>query len=114
MTADLLAAADRLGGRRESKGSRGAAGGFGADMVSVWVELLDGGIGFEFQEWQDEHTNRPEAWQRTTIRGPLAFRALLEMLGFEWVDEKLGNESDIPSQRDIKEMVNDLIVKNNI
>lgn len=113
-TADLLAAADRLGGNGTSEGTYGPPGGFGVDQCGVWVGLLDGGVGVEVQVGQDEHTNRPEGWQRTTIRGPLAFRCLVELLGFDWIDQKLMAEEVPPCHAKITNLVHDLLTKSRL
>lgn len=104
-TADLLAAGELLLGETSRSGSYGQPGGIGVDQGEVWTGFLDGGVGVEVQVGQDEETNRPEGWQRTTIRGPFAFRCLLELLGFEWIDEKLtGEECWLSHEEVIKEV----------
>ena len=110
-TADLLAAADLLTGKGESAGITGPPRGFGVDQRGIWVGLLDGGVGVEVHVDQDEETNRPDGWQRTTIRGPRAFRCLLELLGFDWINEKLTGEESSPTRGDIMEEVNRLLTR---
>jgi hypothetical protein len=111
LTADLLAAANLLGGSGEAGGTHGPAGGYGVDTGEVWVGLLDGGVGVGVHVGQDESTNEPEGWQRTTIRGPRAFRCLLELLGFDFISEKLTGEPVTPSHQEIINMVTDLLAK---
>jgi len=111
LTADLLAAADVLGGELESKFSSAGPGGIGADASEVWVGLLDGGVGVEVVLSEHEYTNRVHARQRTTIRGPRAYRALLELLGFRWTNRKLPGETLFLSHGEIVELVNHLLVK---
>lgn len=106
-TTDLLAAAELLMGDMTRSATSGLPGGIGVDTRQVWVECLDGGVGVEVQIGEDEYTNRPEGWQRTTIRGPLAFRCLLELLGFDWIDGKLTGEEGLPPSRaDVVELIN--------
>ena len=112
LTADLLAAADLLGGAGEAGGIHGPPGGFGIDQQGVWVGLLDGGVGVEVHIGQDEYTNAPEGWQRTTIRGALALRCLLQFLGFDWINGKLESEVAIPEQEEVKKLVEDLLTTN--
>lgn len=111
LTADLLAAAEALSGPVATNATYGPAGGHGVDTGEVWVSLLDGGVGVEVHVGQDDETGRPEGWQRTTIRGPKAYRCLLELLGFNFISEKLTGESLTPSHREIIDMVTDLLTK---
>lgn len=111
LTADLLAAAEALSGQVATNATYGPAGGYGVDTGEVWVGLLDGGVGVEVHVGQDDETGRPEGWQRTTIRGPKAYRCLLELLGFNFINEKLTGESLTPSHREIIDMVIDLLAK---
>ncbi|MDA7649421.1 hypothetical protein N8580_03705 [Akkermansiaceae bacterium] len=104
-TADLLAAGQLLKGKTSRSGSHGSPGGIGLDEQSVWISFFDGGVGVEVQIGEDELTNRPEGWQRTTIRGALAFRCLLTLLGFDWIEEKLTGEDTPPSRQKVKEIV---------
>ena len=105
-TADLLAAAELMRGDLVPSGTYGTPGGFGIDERDVWVGFLDGGIGVEVQVGQDEDTNRPFGWQRTTIRGALAFRCLLEVLGFTWVGQRLTGEDKLsPSHEEVIKIV---------
>ena len=111
LTADLLAAADTLGGELETKSSSAFPGGIGADSRNVWVTLLDGGVGVEVVLWELQTTNRVKARQRTTIRGPKAYRVLLELLGFDRISRKLHGESVIPPHDEIMRLTNALSVK---
>jgi hypothetical protein len=110
-TADLLAAAELLSGETKRSGTSGPPRGIGIDQGEVWVGLLDGGVGVEVQVGQDEETNRAEGWQRTTIRGPLAFRCLLEVLGFDWINRKLPGEEVRPSHKEISNLVDDILIR---
>jgi hypothetical protein len=111
LTADLLAAAEALSGQVATNATYGPAGGYGVDTGEVWVGLLDGGVGVEVHVGQDDETGRPEGWQRTTIRGPKAYRCLLELLGFDWIDEKLNGEEYAPTRGEILEEVNRLLTR---
>jgi hypothetical protein len=111
LTADLLAAAEVLFGQVATNATYGPAGGYGVDTGEVWVGLLDGGVGVEVHVGQDDETGRPEGWQRTTIRGPKAYRCLLELLGFDWIDEKLNGEEYAPTRGEILEEVNRLLTR---
>jgi hypothetical protein len=111
LTADVLAAAETLGGKLETTSSSSMPGGIGADVGTVWVALLDGGVGVEVVLCQHEYTNRMEAHQRTTIRGPRAYRAVLELLGFDWINRRLASESETPSHQEFIQLVNDLLPK---
>jgi hypothetical protein len=111
LTADLLAAAEALGGHLETKSSSSLPGGIGANSGMVWVALLDGGVGVEVELCEHEYTNRMQASQRTTIRGPRAYRALLELLGFDWINRKLTGESATPRHQEFIQLVNDLLRK---
>lgn len=106
VTTDLLAAADILSGETSRLGINGQPGGIGIDQNEVWVGFLDGGVGVEVQIGQDEYTNRPEGWQRTTIRGPRAFRCMLELLGFDWIVENLTGEATAPQRAEVISEVN--------
>jgi hypothetical protein len=109
LTADLLAAADALGAKLLTKSSSGFPGGIGADSGTVWAALLDGGVGVTVNLWEHQNTNRVHASQRTTIRGAGAYRALLELLGFDWISRKLAGESLRPSHEDYIQLVNNLV-----
>ena len=111
LTADVLAAAEALGGKLETASSSSMPGGIGADSGTVWVSILDGGVGVEVVLCEHEYTNRMEAHQRTTIRGPRAYRALLELLGFDWINRRLTGEPATPSHQEFIQLVNDLLAK---
>ena len=111
LTADLLAAADALGGKLEKASSSSSPGGIGVDAGTVWVAFLGGGVGVEVVLCEDEYTNRVKALQRTTIRGPRAYRALLELLGFDWINRRLTGEPATPSHQEFIQLVNDLLTK---
>ena len=107
LTADLLAAAELLGGTFKTHSSSSSPGGIGADSSDIWVSLLDGGIGVEVLAWEHETTNRVHASQATTIRGSKAYRALLELLGLKWINRKLPGEDVIPSHKEYIKLVDD-------
>lgn len=111
MTADLLAAADTLVGKLERTSSSSLPGGICADSRTLWVGFLDGGVGVDVSVWEHEYTNRVKARQRTTVRGPTAYRALLELLGFDWINRRLPGEKATPRHDEIKTLVNDLLAK---
>jgi hypothetical protein len=108
-TADLLAAADYLGGDIEYHEQGAGPGGIGAEWGSVWVPLLDGGIGVQTLATEDQYTNEMTGGQFTTIRGPRAFRALCEFLGFNWTQRKLAGEDKMPKRGEIVKLVADLL-----
>ena len=110
-TADLLAAAERLGGKLGVESSSSMPGGIGADSGDVWVSLLDGGVGVEVLIWQHQTTNHLHTRQCTTARGPRAYRALLELLGFDWINRKLPGEEVTPTHKEIIALVNDLLLE---
>jgi hypothetical protein len=88
LTGDLMAYADILGGLIEKKSSSSLSSGIGADSDKLWISFLDGGIGVHILISEHEYTNRVYAKQKTTIRGPMAFRTLCCFLGFEWSNLK--------------------------
>jgi hypothetical protein len=53
----------------------------------------------------------PSLQPNTTIRGPKTYRCLLELLGFNFINEELTGESLTPSHREIIDMVTDLLAK---
>ena len=111
MTADLIAAAEILGGRLGAHGESSFPGGIGAESSTIWVDVLDGGVGVKVVMWEHQYTNRVHARQRTTIRGSNAYRALLELLGFDWINRRLPGEVVTPSDDEIKNIVDDLLAK---
>ena len=110
LTADLLAAADFLRGAVQANGSSAGPGGIGLDRSKVWVAFLDGGIGVEVQLYEHQSTNRVSGTQRTTIRGAKAYRALLELLGFDWINRKLEGEVKKPDRAEILQLVEDALI----
>ena len=107
LTADLLAAADAMGGTPETD----SASTFRSHVErgKVWVSFLDGGVGVAVMLSEHETTNRVHASQRTTIRGPRAYRTLLELLGFDWIKRRLQCESATPCHEEIREQVAKLL-----
>ena len=107
LTADLLAAADVMGGKAETD----SASTFRSHVEwgKVWVSFLDGGVGVEVVLSEHETTNRVHASQHTTIRGPRAYRTLLEFLGFDWIKRRLQWENATPSHEEIREQVGQLL-----
>jgi hypothetical protein len=105
LTADLLAAGDFLKGKMKTDSVSSAPGGIGAESSKVWVSFLDGGVGVEVLLCEHERTNRVQGTQRTTIRGPKAYRALLELLGFDWINRKLEGEAIKPDRAEILQLV---------
>jgi len=114
LTADLLAAADAIGGQTVYASSSALPGGIGADAGEVWVPLLDGGVGVEVVVWESETTNRVFARQRTTIRGPHAYRALAELLGFSWLTRRLPEEMAAPSREQHIALMNTLLLASTV
>jgi hypothetical protein len=111
LTADLLAAAQALGGRLHVRVSPGSPGGFHAEGGDVWVELLDGGVGVEVEISEHQTTNRVHAAQRTTILGAGAFRALTRTLGFDHVRRRLPGEAYRPDLATVDRNCSDLLAK---
>lgn len=109
LSADLLAAADYLKGSSSSSSISGMPGGIGVESGKVWVALLDGGVGVELQVGEDEYTNRVSGSQRTTIRGPMAYRVLLEFLDFDYTPRKLYCESVRVSQSEVRATIDKLL-----
>ena len=109
LTADLLAAAEFLGGEMHTRGSSGLPGGIGADGRFIWMKLLDGGVGVDVLVSEHEYTNRVSGFQRTTIRGPKAYRALCEFLGFDSPPRKLPGENSVPSQEEVRQEIDRLV-----
>lgn len=112
ITADLLAAAELLGGRIENRRLSGSPCGIGCDTTALWISLLDGGVGVLVSLGQDEETNEMEAHQRTTIRGARAYRALLELLGYAWIPGQLEDEDVKPSHEEVQRWVQNLLGSN--
>lgn len=111
-TADLLAAAEALGGQLAEKLPLCHPDGSGVvDIRRVWVALLDGGVGASVELYQDESTNQIQARQRTTIIGPTVYRALLELLGFDWINRKLPGEEVKPSHQEISDLVDNILIR---
>lgn len=98
LTADLLAAGDLLSGVVELDSSSASPGGTGVDSSEIWIPLMDGGVGAKVRLSEDQWTNRVRITHRTTIRGPRAYRALLEVLGFDWRYRKLYGEESAPKK----------------
>ncbi len=111
LTADLLAAADLLGGAQVAGSVSGPPGGFGMDQHEVWVPLLDGGVGVEVQIMQDEYTNKVQGRQATTIRGFRAYRVLLELLGTDCTNRRLVGEKNAPTRQELQRTVDELLKK---
>lgn len=109
LTADLLAAAELLGGEVLSKWQDGMPGGIGADFGVVWVKLLDGSVSVRTTIVESQFTNRVSGTQRTIITGPLAIRALLEVLGIDRPLRKLAGEAVAPKQEAVVELVEQLL-----
>ena len=105
LTADLMACADLLGGLIEKKSSSSLPRGIGADSDKLWISFLDGGVGVHVLIWEHEFTNRVYAKQKTTIRGPIAFRTLCCFLGFEWINRKIYGEEKRTEKKEIFEFI---------
>ena len=52
LTADLIAAAERLSPKLAIERNPGMPGGIGAEGATVWIPLLDGGMGVEFTQFE--------------------------------------------------------------
>lgn len=68
---------------------------------------MDGGVGATVRLSEDQWTNRVSITHRTTIRGPRAYRALLEILGFDWRYRKLFGEESAPNKKEFLEEIYD-------
>jgi hypothetical protein len=101
LTADLIAAAERLSRNLATTRNPGVPGGIYAEGATVWIALLDGGMGVEFSQYEHEYTNRVHASQKTRITGPLAFRVLLQFLRFELPHRRLKGELRVPDVHEI-------------
>ena len=109
LTADLLAAADLLQGSASASRASAMPCGIGMDSGRVWVTLLDGGVGVELHVSEHEYTNRLSGHQRTTIRGAMAYRVLLEFLGFDCPPRKLYCEPAPTSQSEVNATIDKLL-----
>lgn len=105
LTADLIAAAELLGVGAEIETAGGWPGGLGAEGVVVSIPLLDGELSVAFTMSEHQTTNRVHAWQVTLVTGPLALRALVELLGFSPPGRRLRGEARAPGQKSIAEEV---------
>jgi hypothetical protein len=101
LTADLIAAAERLSAKVDTEWNPGMPGGVGAEGATVWIPLLDGGLNVEFTQYEHQNTNRVHAYQKTRITGPLAFRVMLQFLGFESPRGRLKGETRVPARQEI-------------
>lgn len=108
---DLLAAAEALGGSHESRGCSGGPGGIGVDSAKLHIPLLDGGVSVDVVMTEHERTNRMEASQRTIIRGPTAYRALLQVLGFDWIPRRLLGETRTPRREEFRALVHGMLLE---
>jgi len=109
LTADLLAAAEFLGAEMHTRGSSALPGGIGADGRFIWMKLLDGGVGVDVLVSEHEYTNRVSGFQRTTIRGPKAYRVLCEFLGFDAPSRKLPGETCVARREDVWQEIDRLV-----
>jgi hypothetical protein len=105
LTADLIAAAERLSYRVAIQRNPGMPGGIGAEGATVWIPLLAGGMGVKFTQYEHQYTNRVHASQKTRIIGPLAFRVLLQFLRFDPPKRRLKGEMRVPSRQEIAALV---------
>ncbi len=107
LTADLLAAAEALGGKPDAGGlsSMGAA-----DSNWLQIQLVDGGVFVHVTLSEHPTTNRVSANQRTRVRGSRCYRLLLELLGFDQPPIKLPGEVTVPKIEEIVDQVSDLLI----
>ena len=107
LTADLLAAAEALGGNTDLGGISCLGG---ADSSWLRMELLDGEVYVEVSLSEHPNTNRVRADQTTKLRGSRCYRVMLELLGFDQPPIKLPGEQAVPKIEDIAEEVSELLV----
>ncbi|MDC0299724.1 hypothetical protein OAM00_02970 [Verrucomicrobia bacterium] len=109
LTADILAAAELMGGVQTHEFSPESPAGVHSNLCRIEIALLDGGVDLVLKLWEDEATNKMQAEQRTTIRGTRAFCALLDFLGFDWLNDDALREVDSPTKDEINMQVGVLI-----
>ncbi len=107
LTADLLAAAEALGGKPDMGGLSGVCS---ADSNWLQIQLLDGGVFVHVTLSEHPTTNRVSADQRTRVRGSKCYRTLLELLGFDQPPIKLPGELVVPKIEEIVDQVSDLLI----
>jgi hypothetical protein len=109
LTADLIAAAEILSEGGEIERSSAMPGGIGAGGPTIQIPFLDGGLFVKFKQWEDDITNEFRASQTTLIEGALAFRVILELLGFEGPRGILENEKEHPDAGEVRRIVSDRV-----
>jgi len=109
LTADLLAAAELLGGRPNTGSVGSMPGGMGASTDRMWIPLMGGGIGITLSVAEDLYTNEEIMYHDTIILGSMAYRALLAVLGFEWIDRLLLDEKRKPGRTEFVAEINELL-----
>ncbi len=105
LSADLIAAAECLTSKMDITNYPGMPGGIGAEGACVNIPLLDGSVSVEFLQYEDQYTNKVHASQKTLVTGPLAFRVLLELLGFSGPIGRLKGEKRVPKHPEVVALV---------
>ncbi len=106
VTADILAAADLLGGKLKSDSGAYMSG---LEQDDIFVPLLDGGVTVYVRIVEHGVTNNLRGYQGTFIWGTLAYRALTTFLGFDWSQRRLAGEEQIPQPKQVWDLVDGLI-----
>jgi hypothetical protein len=106
VTADVLAAADFLGGKMKSDSFAYMSGLEGDD---IFIPLLDGGVTAYVRIVEHGVTNNLSGYQGTFIWGTLAYRALTAFLGFEWSPRRLTGEERVPQMKQVWDVVDGLL-----
>jgi hypothetical protein len=97
LTADLIAAAEKMHTAGMAHNEGAAFGGSGTSGSSIWVAFLDGGLLVNFTLSESERTNALSGTQKTMVGGAMCFRYLLHQLGFDSVTRRIGDEQKIPT-----------------
>ena len=97
LTADLIAAAEKMRAAGMIHNEGAAFGGSGASGSNIWVAFLDGGLLVNFTLTESERTNDLSGDQKTLVGGAMCFRYLLHQLGFDPITRRIGDEQKIPT-----------------
>jgi hypothetical protein len=108
VTLDVFAAAEMLGRSPRTSFTGGSSFG-GASGGEFFIPVLDGGVYFEMKIIEDQYDNSLSFEQTLLICGPQAYRAILELLGFDTPPEHLPSEEVAMDEDDVKWLVDDLL-----
>jgi hypothetical protein len=106
VTADILAAADLLGGKPKSESSAYMSG---LEQDDIFIPLLDGGVTVYVRIVEHGVTCNLSGYQGTFIWGTQAYRALTTFLGFDWSPRRLSGEMQMPQARQVWDTVDGLL-----